>query len=156
MVGVAVPRDAFRAGCGGSQMVPRSPGAGPRLYRITVKSLPQSTSSRFRSPSLVEHVLCAIATVPRELLCSARGLHHKASTALTVRVELFNIGSKGVCRSFLDEAYMHDHRHLLDNEGPPESVRIQIAGVSQECLGRDIFQADGMEWRARLRLTKYS
>lgn len=68
-----------------------------------------------------------------------RGLHDEARGEFTLCVERFEISKKSLRSRFLDQLYMDEHRHLVDNECSPERVRIQVVGVLQESIGPDIF-----------------
>jgi hypothetical protein len=84
-------------------------------------------------------------------LFSADGsLYYEARTELTLHVELFEIGKERLCRCLFDQAGMDEHRHLVDDEGPPARVRIQVVRVRQEGFGPDILQASRTEMASKI------
>ena len=74
-----------------------------------------------------------------------RRLHDEACAEFALRVDCLQVGKEGLCGRFADQFDMNEHGHLMNNEGTPEGVRVQIVGVSQEGLSTDIFETGGMK-----------
>jgi hypothetical protein len=101
---------------------------------------------QIRMNCAAERVLCRRRLASKNRLCSPdRRLQDETCAEFALRVESLQIGEHRLSRWRFDQFRMNEHRHLLDNEGAPKRMRIQIIGVSEKSFDPNILEAGGMK-----------